>query len=649
MDPQAERDNEGLYWNSTPPTRNLGLNFFSQPPSFPTAGSHFDGRGAFPHRGADGVEGLDLNSEAADITNNMSYLDLLRSSPADWPVEGDRSGDARAALRGGGRGAGRNAGRAAGRGGVRAAGRGAGGGRGTGRAVPALTREATDHDVSVPSPTAGRAGRGRGRGRAASSRHPSTSVPQQFCPPRPAGGGLNTAGASDATFDTGLQDQELASYPWSQNPYDEEADDDIQELDASMNLSSSGEDDKSVETSSSSDDDAITRKTLSQLDFVQQFGAVACMFGMYYESTFMNKTKKLKTGLSGDEWVMKTLNDPTDCYDMFRMSRNLFFKLHDVLVSSYGLNSSKKMSSVESLALFLWVVGAPQSLRQGANRFERSIETISRKFEQVLDSVYRLSADVVKPIDPQFRNVHPRLRNPRFSPHFDNCIGAMDGTHIPVIVPSSKLLQYVGRHGYSSQNVLAICDFDMRFTFAVAGWPGSAHDMRVFNDAINKYGDKFPHPPQGKFYLVDSGYPNRPGYLAPYKGTKYHLPEFRQGPRPRGKKEVFNYFHSSLRNVIERAFGVLKMKWRILLDLPGYPMRKQNKIIHSCMALHNFIRESKLRDQDFDMCDQDEEYIPMLMASSSRQSGANIHLGDEDVDMNAFRDSIANALLPNDE
>jgi hypothetical protein len=34
----------------------------------------------------------------------------------------------------------------------------------------------------------------------------------------------------------------------------------------------------------------------------------------------------------------------------------------------------------------------------------------------------------------------------------------------------------------------------------------------------------------GKFYLIDSGYPNRHGYLAPYKGTKYHLLEFHQGP-----------------------------------------------------------------------------------------------------------------------
>jgi hypothetical protein len=36
----------------------------------------------------------------------------------------------------------------------------------------------------------------------------------------------------------------------------------------------------------------------------------------------------------------------------------------------------------------------------------------------------------------------------------------------------------------------------------------------------------------GNFYLVDSGYPNRPGYLAPYRGQKYHFQEFQQGTIP---------------------------------------------------------------------------------------------------------------------
>ncbi|WVZ69578.1 hypothetical protein U9M48_018346 [Paspalum notatum var. saurae] len=293
---------------------------------------------------------------------------------------------------------------------------------------------------------------------------------------------------------------------------------------------------------------------------MQQYGAIACMFGMYYYETFMLKSHRRQPQLSGHEWVMATLNDTTACFNMFRMRRELFHDLHDLLVTKYGLTSTNKMMSVEALAM------------QVENRFQRSTETVSRKFKEVLDCVYRLAADIIKPKDPEFRTVHPRLRGARYAPFFHNCIGAIDGTHVQVIVSSAKMLQYVDRHGYASQNVMAVCDFDMRFTFAVAGWPGSVHDMRVFNDALTKYGDKFSHPPKGKFYLVDSGYPNRPGYLAPYKGTKYHLPEFRQGPGPSGKKEVFNYVHSSLRNVIERSFGVLKMKWRILKKLPSYPL-----------------------------------------------------------------------------
>ena len=57
-----------------------------------------------------------------------------------------------------------------------------------------------------------------------------------------------------------------------------------------------------------------------------------------------------------------------------------------------------------------------------------------------------------------------------------------------------------------------------------------------------------------KFYLVDSGYPNRLGFLAPYRGTKYHVPEWREGPAPRGKKELFNYTHSSLRKCYREVF-----------------------------------------------------------------------------------------------
>jgi hypothetical protein len=120
------------------------------------------------------------------------------------------------------------------------------------------------------------------------------------------------------------------------------------------------------------------------------------------------------------------------------------------------------------------------------------------QFTEVLESVNRLAAHNIKPKDPSFAVVHPKIRDHRSWPHFKNCIGAIDGTHISITVPLSKQAIHINRHGYYSQNVMVVCDFDMRFTFVVVGWPESAHDMRIWRDTLlNKYKDKFPHPPAG--------------------------------------------------------------------------------------------------------------------------------------------------------
>ena len=63
------------------------------------------------------------------------------------------------------------------------------------------------------------------------------------------------------------------------------------------------------------------------------------------------------------------------------------------------------------------------------------------------------------------------------------------------------------------------------------------------------------------------------------------------------------------------------------------------------MTLHNFIRESAMMDEDFDMCDHDENYIPLSGASSSQGNRDNPRDGDEDQNMNQFRDWIADGLF----
>ena len=40
-------------------------------------------------------------------------------------------------------------------------------------------------------------------------------------------------------------------------------------------------------------------------------------------------------------------------------------------------------------------------------------------------------------------------------------------------------LQHTGGKHYISQNVFAAVDFDMKFTYVLAGWEGSTHDANI--------------------------------------------------------------------------------------------------------------------------------------------------------------------------
>ncbi|XP_019052121.1 PREDICTED: uncharacterized protein LOC109114241 [Nelumbo nucifera] len=92
----------------------------------------------------------------------------------------------------------------------------------------------------------------------------------------------------------------------------------------------------------------------------------------------------------------------------------------------------------------------------------------------------------------------------------------------------------------------------------------------------------------GKYYLVDASYRNMSGFLAPYQNTWYHLNEIR-GWLPKSPKEIFNHRNSALRNVVERAFGVLKKRWAILDSTQHFDFPTQVSIVIACCVPHNHI------------------------------------------------------------
>jgi len=99
----------------------------------------------------------------------------------------------------------------------------------------------------------------------------------------------------------------------------------------------------------------------------------------------------------------------------------------------------------------------------------------------------------------------------------------------------------------------------------------------------------------------------KPNIITPYRGVRYHLKEYsRKGPQ--NAKELFNLQHSSLRNVIERTFGVLKKRFLILGSgtEPHYDVDTMTKIVLACCILHNFLRrvdnyESLIEEVDHEL------------------------------------------------
>jgi hypothetical protein len=70
-------------------------------------------------------------------------------------------------------------------------------------------------------------------------------------------------------------------------------------------------------------------------------------------------------------------------------------------------------------------------------------------------------------------------------------------------VPRKMQAAFMGRKHTTTQNVLAAVDFDLRFTYVLAGWEGSTHDALILSDALERP-NGLTVPPGTTHYLLDS-------------------------------------------------------------------------------------------------------------------------------------------------
>lgn len=119
---------------------------------------------------------------------------------------------------------------------------------------------------------------------------------------------------------------------------------------------------------------------------------------------------------------------------------------------------------------------------------------------------------------------------------------------------------------------------------------------------------------------------------------------------PRNGKELFNYRHSSLRNVIERTFGAWKSRFRILRQgMNNYDIDTQVWIVIACGVLRNFLHEHQSSDEIFteyehnDIVVDDPDQQPTEInnvASTSRSADQVMHDRREEIVRTMWEDYI---------
>lgn len=322
---------------------------------------------------------------------------------------------------------------------------------------------------------------------------------------------------------------------------------------------------------------------------------VAAAAGYYYYNS-MTKQPVRSSSPRGKGFLTELLEGDDDVSrEMLRMDKHVFHKLCNILRQRGMLRDTAGVMIEEQVAMFLNIVGHNERNRVIQERFQHSGETISRHFNNVLKAIKSLSREFLQP--PPLSTAPQILNTDRFYPYFQDCIGVIDGLQIPAHVPAKDQSRFRNKKGVLTHNILAACTFDLQFIFVYPGWEGSVPDSRVLRAVLDNPDQNFPPIPEGKYYLVDTGYLNMEGFLAPFPGVRYHIHGYRGANQsPRNAMELYNHRHSCLRNAIQKSFHVLKARFPILKLTTQYAFHIQRDIVIAACVVHNFIRREDRND-----------------------------------------------------
>ncbi|XP_016462370.1 protein ALP1-like isoform X1 [Nicotiana tabacum] len=284
---------------------------------------------------------------------------------------------------------------------------------------------------------------------------------------------------------------------------------------------------------------------------------------------------------------------------VFKMSRSTFdyicslAKEHMQPKSAHFVFSNgKPMSLHEQVALALRRLSSGNSLISVGDSFGAHHSTVSQVTWRFIEAIeekglHHLRWPSTEQDMSQIKSKFERIQG------LPNCCGAIDTTHITMMLSSSEQTAdvWLDQNKNHSMILQAVVDPDMRFRDIVTGLPGKMKENSVLQssiffklcekgDRLNGNNIKLSEEAEVREYIIgDSGFPLLPWLLTPYQGKE--LSE---------SKAEFNKKHFATRIVAQRALARLKEVWKMIHGLMWRPDKhKLPRFILVCCILHNIV------------------------------------------------------------
>lgn len=223
---------------------------------------------------------------------------------------------------------------------------------------------------------------------------------------------------------------------------------------------------------------------------------------------------------------------------------------------------------------------------------------------------------------------------------FPNCIGSIDGKHIKLKCPKNSGSGYFCYKNYFSLVLLALVDPYYKFIVVDIGSYGRHSDSAIFENSAfyRQYIDGKtilpPKPlpgtraPMPHVIVGDEGFALRTYLMRPYP---------KAGMTSNTRKQHFNAQLSRARRVVENAFGILAMKWRVFLRPIETNVSTADYIVKAACSLHNYIimknnnTERLANDQNEDVTEPMQALLP-THTTNRRSTNAAIEVREKFAD-----------------